>query len=76
MICEQHKIEHTQKFPCEQYERYRQLSEQANSITVWETRPIEHPEREGLLGMERVDVGTFESGFTGTPRDNNKAQDS
>ncbi|MDM2175479.1 hypothetical protein PP404_25090 [Mycobacteroides abscessus] len=67
-VCTKHGIEHTQRFPCEEYEKYRQLSTQAHSVTVYETRPVEDPQREGLLGMERVEVGTYESGHVGPAR--------
>ena len=68
-ICEQHGIEHHERFPCDEYERYRQLSAQAHTIVTHETRPIEDPDREGLLGMARVVTGAYEAGFVGTDDD-------
>lgn len=65
MICEKHGIEHSERFGCGQYERYRQLTAQAQSITEYETRPVEDPEREGLLGMDQVEVAKHEAGWTG-----------
>lgn len=64
-ICEEHGIEHTALFPCGQYEKYLQLTAQANTVTEHETKPIEDPDREGLLGLEQVEVATHESGWTG-----------
>lgn len=61
MICEQHHIEHTDKFPCDQYEKFRELSSRAHSITAYETREVESPDGE-WLGVERVELGTFNAG--------------
>ncbi|RUP04756.1 MAG: hypothetical protein EKK34_12650 [Mycobacterium sp.] len=65
MICEQHGIEHSQRFPCAEYERYRKLTAKAASVTEHETRPIEDPNVEGLLGLEQVEIGKHEAGWTG-----------
>lgn len=63
--CEQHGFEHSERFPCDQYERYRQMTAKAHTLKEHETRPMENPDREGLLGMEQVEIATHESGWTG-----------
>ncbi|BBZ37097.1 hypothetical protein [Mycobacterium conspicuum] len=45
------------------WDQMRRIAADAHTITAHETRPIEDPEREGLLGMERVELGTFNAGF-------------
>jgi hypothetical protein len=77
MICNKHHIEHTEKFPCSEYERYRQLSGGARSVTAYETREIESPDGE-WLGVEQVELGTYEAGYVGPaspPRDNERDED-
>jgi len=64
MICTEHGIEHTAKLPCEQYEKYRQLSGQAHSVTEYRTREIEGPDGE-WLGVEQVEGRTLTAGWTG-----------
>lgn len=61
-VCEQHGIEHTARFPCAEYEKYRELSSRASSITEYETREVEGPDGE-WLGVERVELGTLTAGW-------------
>ncbi|MHC9295628.1 hypothetical protein ACRCUN_24460 [Mycobacterium sp. LTG2003] len=74
-ICEEHGIEHPERFPCAEYERYRKLTAQSHTIVTHETRPIEDPNVEGLLGMERVVTGAYEAGFVGTAHDDDTDED-
>lgn len=61
-ICEEHGVEHTPRFPCEMYEKYRELSSQASSVTEYETREVESPDGE-WLGVERIEKGTLTAGW-------------
>ena len=58
VMCEQHQIEHTPRFPCEMYERYREMSTRASSITEHTTQVIESPDGD-LLGVERIEGKTL-----------------
>lgn len=64
MICEKHGIEHTERFGCGQYERYRQLTAQAASVTEYETHLRDDPEGNALC-VEQVEVAKREAGWTG-----------
>jgi len=63
-ICTKHNIEHSENLPCDLFERYSQLSGVARSVTAFETKEIEDSDGK-LIGMERVEVGTYASGYVG-----------
>lgn len=62
MICEQHGIEHTQRFPCAEYERYSQLSTQAHSVTEHEAHLREDVDGNPLC-VEQVEKRTLTAGW-------------